>query len=310
MRQDQVAANKRRAALLMAVLLVVLEGLALALNGLVGGGVVGALVASGLVVLTATAVWSRSEAVALGMSSVRPADPVEHARLHNLVDGLCIGSGLPRPSVLVVDDEAMNAFAIGRHPRRASVVVTTGLLEKLNRIELEAVLAHELSHVKSHDTLVSTLAVTTVAMAAVVSEWVLPHSRMGDGRHSGQGGGGRGGGGSGGLPATLLLVVGLLLLPLVAVGGRAMQLAVGRRREVLADTNAMSITRYPPGLVSALEKLRDGHTVVGCASRATAHLWIEPPLPPIEARGRLAWVGRLFETHPPLEERIQLLREM
>lgn len=301
---DQVASNKRRSALLVAAFVVVVAGAAWAFNLLIGGGVAGLAVALVVAGGVAAGAYWKSDAVALAMSHARPADPVEHARLHNLVEGLCIAGGLPKPRVYVVDDDAPNAFATGRDPRHAAVAVTTGLLDKLNRIELEGVLAHELSHVKNYDILVSTLAVTMVGMVALLSDWALRFLWWGGPRHrDDQNTGGPG-------PQAVMAVVGFALLLLAPVAARLMQFAVSRRRETLADLTGVSLTRYPPGLVSALEKLRDDQTVVHSGSRATAHLWIESPVPRAESEGRLAWLGRLFDTHPPLEERIQALREL
>jgi heat shock protein HtpX len=301
---DQVASNKRRSALLVAAFVVVVAGAAWAFNLLIGGGVAGLAVALVVAGGVAAGAYWKSDAVALAMSHARPADPVEHARLHNLVEGLCIAGGLPKPRVYVVDDDAPNAFATGRDPRHAAVAVTTGLLDKLNRIELEGVLAHELSHVKNYDILVSTLAVTMVGMVALLSDWALRFLWWGGPRHrDDQNTGGPG-------PQAVMAVVGFALLLLAPVAARLMQFAVSRRRETLADLTGVSLTRYPPGLVSALEKLRDDQTVVHSGSRATAHLWIESPVPRAESEGRLAWLGRLFDTHPPLEERIQAMREL
>ena len=301
---DQVASNKRRSALLVAAFLVVVLGAAWAFNLLIGGGVAGLLVALVIAGGMAAAAYWKSDAVALAMSHARPADPVEHARLHNLVEGLCIAGGLPKPRVYVVEDDAPNAFATGRDPKHAAVAVTTGLLDKLNRIELEGVLAHELSHVKNYDILVSTLAVTMVGLVALLSDWALRFLWWGGPRHrDDQNSGGAG-------PAAVMAVLGFALLLLAPVAARLMQFAVSRRREALADLTGVSLTRYPPGLVSALEKLRDDRTVVHSGSRATAHLWIESPVPRAESEGKLAWLGRLFDTHPPLDERIQALREL
>lgn len=237
----------------MASFVVVVVAVAWAFNLLIGGGPTGLLVAVVVVAVGSFAAYWKSDAVALAMSRAEPADPAEHARLHNVVEGLCIAAGLPKPRLYVVDDDAPNAFATGRDPRHAAVVVTTGLLEKMNRVELEAVLAHELSHVKNYDILVSTLAVTMVGGPVVV----LPTSWA----------------------------------------GRLVQFALGGRRESLADMNGVSLTRYPPGLIAALEKVRDDTSMVHSGSRATAHLWIESP-------------ARQFDTHPPLDERIQALREL
>src|SRR5205807_2803404 len=175
---------------------------------LLGHGLVGLIIALVVAGVGSLVAYWKSASVALAMSHARPADPQQYARLHNLVEGLCIAAGLPKPRVYVIEDPAPNAFATGRDPRHAAVAVTTGLLDKMNRIELEGVLAHELSHVKNSDVLISTLAVTLV-----------------------------------GLPS-------LVLVPLFAP---VMQLAVSRRRESLADVNGVELTRYPPGLISALE---------------------------------------------------------
>jgi len=267
--------------------------------GIAGVGI--ALVVAG--VGSALAYW-KSDSVALAMSHARPADFTTYARLHNVVEGLCIAAGLPKPRVYVVDDPAPNAFATGRNPRHAAVAVTTGLLEKLNRVELEGVLAHELSHVKNYDILVSTLAVTLVGVVAVLTDFSLRFMWWGGPRHrddSRQGGGG---------PAAILAVVGLVLLVVAPVIARLMQFAVSRRREALADVSGVALTRYPPGLISALEKLKADTTVVHSSSRATAHLWIESPLARTPEEGRLSRLNRLFDTHPPLEERIQALKEL
>ena len=218
-----------------------------------------------LVAAVAFAGYWKADAVALSLTQARRADPHEHARLHNLVEGLCVAAGLRKPDVYVVDDDAPNAFAVGRGPRHASVAVTTGLLEGMSRIELEAILAHELSHVKSYDVLVSSLAV---------------------------------------------VFVGLPLLAVAPLADRVLPRAVGQRREALADFSGVQLTRYPPGLVAALEKLKEDPAVVRSGSRATAHLWIESPLARNLPDGRLPLPDRLFDTHPPLEDRIQALKEL
>jgi len=244
--------------LLVLAFVVVLVAATWALNLLIGYGVAGVIVALVLAGAAALASYWKADAVALVLSHARPADPVEYARLHNIVEGLCIAGGLPKPRVYVIDDAAPNAFATGRNPRHAAVAVTTGLLENMTRVELEGVIAHELSHVKNYDILVSTLAVT---------------------------------------------LVGIVVPPLV-------QLAVSRRRESLADVSGVALTRYPPGLTSALEKLQAHTAVVRSSSRATAHLWIESPIARRPGEGRSSWLNRLFDTHPPLDERIKALREL
>ena len=275
-----------------------------AVNALLGYGVAGLAIALVLAGGTAFLSYWKSDSIALAMSHARPADPGQYPRLHNLVEGLCIAAGLPKPRLYVVEDPAPNAFATGRDPRHAALAVTTGLLEKLNRIELEGVLAHELSHVKNYDILVSTLAVTMVGLIALLSDFALRFLWWGGPRHRDDG---RSGGGG---PAALVAVFGFVLLLVTPLIARLMQFAVSRRRELLADVSGAAMTRYPPGLIAALEKLKDDTTVVHSSSRATAHLWIEAPLARTPQEGRLAWLNRLFDTHPPLDERIQALKEL
>ncbi len=270
-----------------------------------GGGIPGLVIAVGIAVAMSWGAYWKSDAIALAMSHAKPADVTEHARLHNLVEGLCIAGGLPKPRVYVIDDPAPNAFATGRNPRHAAVAVTTGLLEKMNRVELEGVLAHELSHIKNYDILVSTIAVTMVGVVALLADFAFRFLWWGGVRHRGPRRG-RGGG-----PQGALALFGIALLILLPIVARLMRYAVSRRREALADVTGVSLTRYPPGLISALEKLRDDTTVVHSASRATAHLWIEAPIGRERADGgRLARINRMFDTHPPLDERIEALREL
>jgi heat shock protein HtpX len=301
---DQISANKRRSVVLVAGFVILVMAVVWAFNLLLGYGVAGLLVALVVAGAAAAAAYWKSDTVALAMSHAKPADPVEYARLHNLVEGLCIAAGLPKPRIYVIDDAAPNAFATGRDPKHAAVAVTTGLLEKMNRIELEGVLAHELSHVKNYDILVSTLAVTLVGIVVLVAEWGLRFLWWGGPRHRDD----RSSGGAG--PGAVLAVLSFALLLLAPIAAKLMQFAVSRRREALADVTGVSLTRYPPGLISALEKLRDDQTVVHSASSATAHLWIEAPVARKPEEGRMSWLGKMFDTHPPLDERIQALREL
>ena len=248
-----------------------------------------------------TSYW-KSDKIALAVSRAHPADEVTYKRLHNLVEGLCIASGLPKPRVYVIDDPAPNAFATGRNPKNAAIAVTTGLLEKMNRVELEGVVAHELSHIKNYDILVSTLAVTLVGTIAIITDVAIRMMWWNGGRVHRDGDRGNRG--------NPLALVGIVLLVLAPLIGKLMQAAVSRRRETLADVSAVRMTRYPPGLISALEKLQADSTVTHSASMATAHMWIEQPLSGVNDTGRLGAWHKLFQTHPPLAERIALLREM
>jgi heat shock protein HtpX len=281
---------------------------AVAFAYLIRGGPVGIVVALAIAGATSFLAYWKSDAVALRMSRAHPAPVEEYARYHNIVEGLCIASGLPKPRLYVIDDPAPNAFATGRNPRNAAVAVTTGLLDKMNRIELEGVLAHELSHIKNYDILVSTLAVTMVGVVALLADLGIRMLWWGMGRSSHRDFDDQHGGNSG--PLAILSVAGFVLLALSPLIAQVMQRAVSRRRETLADMSGVEMTRYPPGLISALEKLRDDSTVVHATSHATAHLWIEQPAAQTEPEGRLSRFNRLFDTHPPIEERIALLREL
>ena len=299
---DQVAQNKRRSVLLIIGFVVLVVAVGFALDLLLGLGV--PLLVAALVVAAASAGLSywKSDAIALAVSRAKPATEEAHPRLHNIVEGLCIAGGLPKPRLYVIEDASPNAFATGRNPKHAAIAVTTGLLERMNRVELEGVLAHELSHIKNYDILVSTLAVTLVGVVAIAADLGVRLLWFGMGRNRDDGD--RGG------PLAILSVLGFALLALSPLIARVMQATVSRRREVLADVSGIELTRYPPGLISALEKLREDYTVVGSVSHATAHLWIEQPMATTEDEGRLARLNRMFDTHPPLEERIALLREL
>jgi heat shock protein HtpX len=298
---ELIKANKRRSALLIFCFVVLLSLVGAAFGILFGAGPVGAIIALVFSGAMAFASYWKADAIALAVSRAHPADPQQYQRLHNLVEGLCIAAGLPKPRVYIVDDPAPNAFATGRNPKHAAIAVTTGLLEKMNRVELEGVIAHELSHVRNYDILVSTLAVTLVGSIALLTNIGMRMMWWNGGRVR------REGDRNGGNPLAILGLVLLIFAPIIA---KLMQAAVSRRRETLADVSACQMTRYPPGLISALEKLRDDVTVVHSATTATAHMWIEQPMSGVGDRGKFGSINRMFDTHPPLDERIALLREM
>ncbi|MCP5025157.1 MAG: M48 family metallopeptidase [Actinomycetia bacterium] len=298
---DQVTSNKRRSMLMVIVFAIFTIGvLALVAYSLAFGVTGVALAVIVGVAMTWGSYW-KSDVIALRMSRAVEATPDDYARYHNIVEGLCIAGGLPKPRLYVVHDDAPNAFATGRNPNNAAVAVTTGLLERMDRMELEGVLAHELSHVRNYDILVNTIAVTMVGILTLVADftfravWISGHRRRSD---------------SGSGPAAIMAIVGVVLLIVAPIIARMMQFAIGRKRESLADFSAVELTRYPPGLISALEKLSDDQTVVRSGSRATAHMWIEEPMAQVPEEGNLSRLNRLFSTHPPLEERIAALREL
>lgn len=272
-----------------------------AFDAYVGGGGTALVIAGVFATIMSFGSYFWSDRIALAMSHAQAADPIEYRRYHNLVEGLCIGAGLPKPGLYVIDDAAPNAFATGRNPEHAAIAVTSGLLDRMDRVELEGVLAHELSHIKNYDILVTTISVVLVGVVALMADWAFRFLWWGGPRHRNDSRAGRG-------PAAAVGVLGFVLILFAPIVARLMHFAVTRRRETLADFSGVGITRYPPGLISALEKLRDDTSVVHSGSRATAHLWIESPLQRKEGRG--AWLNRLFDTHPPLEHRIEALKEL
>jgi heat shock protein HtpX len=301
--ETEISRNRRRTLLILAGLfgLTVLVGLAV--DYLVHGGLVVAVLALVVAAVMAWVAYFKSDAVALAVSRARPADGPEFRRYHNLVEGLCIAAGVPKPRLFVVDDPAPNAFATGRDPEHAAIAVTTGLLATMNRVELEGVLAHELSHIKNYDILIQTVAVVAVGAIALMSDLGLRilfwSSIFGDDDD-------RQNNNPAGIVVAVLALALLVLAPLGAVG---MQFALSRRREYLADAQAVAFTRYPPGLASALRKLQADGAVVRSATKATAQMWIETPLD-VRPDERGARLNRMFDTHPPLEERIALLEAM
>lgn len=299
---DQIAQNKRRSIGIIVVFVLLVALVLQVINLLLGGGIYFGIFALLLAGGSAALSYWKSDAIALRVSKAKPASPEEYQRLHNIVEGLCIAGGLPKPRVYVVEDSAPNAFATGRDPKHAAIAVTTGLLERMNRVELEGVIAHELSHIKNYDILVSTLVVTMVGIIAIITDVgvnMMFWSSRGNRRSNDNAG-----------VASLLVVIGFVFLIFSPLIARLLQASVSRQRESLADISGVELTRFPPGLISALEKLRDDNTEVRSISHATAHLWIEQPQAIEASLGRRGKVNRMFDTHPPIEERIALLREL
>ncbi len=306
---EQIARNKRRTFVMLAAFVLLIAAVAVAIGVIFRAGVAIVPIAIVIAIAMAWTSYFASDKIALAASRAKPADGPEYARYHNLVEGLCIAAGLPKPRLYVVDDPAPNAFATGRNPEHAALAVTTGLLEIMNRVELEGVLAHELSHVRNYDILVSTIAVTAVGAVALMADLGMRFMWFGgrsDRRDNND---------SGGL-GIILVILSFALLILAPFAAQLMQFAMSRRRELLADVSGVQLTRYPPGLISALKKLQGDKAVVHHATRATAQLWIESPLErdeKIEADGtksKGSWLNRKFDTHPPLADRIAALEAM
>ena len=295
----EIRRNKLRTAVILLAFILLIAVAGTAVDLLLGFGVAGVIVALVIAAILGFVSYYNSDKVALAAARARPADGPEYQRYHNLVEGLCIAAGLPKPRLYVVDDPAPNAFATGRNPKHAALAVTTGLLEEMNRVELEGVIAHELSHVKNYDILASTVAVIAVGAVALLANIGLRFWIFGGNREEGNDGG----------LGIILAIASIFLLILAPIAAQMMQFAMSRKRELLADATGVQLTRYPPGLASALKKLQSDQAVIRHANHATAQLWIESPLDRQEnAKG--SWLNRAFDTHPPLDERIKILDAM
>lgn len=240
--------------------------------------------------------YYRSTEIVLAVSGAHPVSEQQDPDLYHVLENLSITAGTPMPKLYMIDDTATNAFATGRDPQHAAVVVTKGLREKLTRTELEGVLAHELSHIRNYDIRLMTVVVVLVGAVALLSDWFLRWSFWGGRRRRSD---------SGGQGELILLLIALVLAILAPISAVLIQLAISRRREYLADADGALLTRYPEGLASALAKIAADMEPLEAANKATAHLYIENPL-----KGHRGVVNSLFSTHPPVAERIKRLRSM
>jgi heat shock protein HtpX len=299
----EINRNRRKSVGLLAFFVILIVAVGLAIDVLIGGGFYVAVIAFVIAVAMAFFAYFKSDTVALAATRAKPADPIEYRRYHNLVEGLCIAAGLPKPRLYVVDDPAPNAFATGRNPEHSAIAVTTGLLQMMNRVELEGVLAHELSHIKNYDILVSTVAVVAVGAIALLTDIGLRFMVWGGMRR------GRRDNVNAGPIGMVIALAAMALLVLAPFAAMLMQFSLSRKRELLADARGVSLTRYPPGLAAALRKLQADTSVVHEATRATAQLWIESPLDR-DPGHKGAKLNSWFDTHPPLAERIEILESM
>jgi heat shock protein HtpX len=302
---EQIAANKRKTVLLFiaAITFTALIGYAIGFL-FFQGGVVGVVLATILAVALSLGSYFAGDRIVLASTGARGVTAEQEPRLHNIVEGIAIAAGVPKPRVYVVPEQAPNAFATGRNPEHSSIAVTQGLLDTMNRVELEGVIGHEMSHVLDRDILVGTVVATVVGAAVLMSEFFMRSWFWSGGRMGGR----RDGGDGGGIIMLVLFAVGIVLLILAPLAGQLIKLSVSRNREYLADAQGVLLTRYPPGLISALEKIRDAPHAMRSANNATAHLWLEQPsrVPGQET----STMEKLFSTHPPIEERIQRLKEL
>ena len=289
---DQIAKNKRNSVILTIFVVGLVVGLVFTIGYIFFPSlaifflIFAVVLMAGHVYLS----YNYGDSIVLKATNAKPADPVKHIHLINTVEGLSIAAGIPPPKVYVVEDPEINAFACGKNPNHASIAVTTGALKNLNRVELEGVVGHEISHIKNYDIRFMTLIAVLVGLAAILSYMLLRAYWYG-GRGNKRGG-----------KEGLLIIVGFILAILAPIVSRLVQAMVSRRREFLADASSVQLTRYPEGLASALEKIKKKNSGKMNVSESISHLFIsDPNRSPLDA---------LFATHPPLEKRIEVLRAM
>lgn len=296
---EQIESNKRRSVLFVVLLLALLGALGGALGGLYYDVVPGVLIALAIGAGASLFAWFSGSNVLLAFSGAKPIEKADHPQLYNVVDELSIAAGLAKPpAIYLIHDPSPNAFATGRDPEHAAVAITTGLLEKLDRNELQGVMAHELSHVRNYDIRFATIVGVLVGSIALISDLAVRNPRFSrSGSRSER---------QGGQVQLVLFVVALLLAILAPISALAIQMAISRQREFLADASGAELTRHPEALARALAKLADDSASLRTANRATNALFIVHP----KQAHRRGQRGSLFATHPPLEERIRRLNEM
>jgi len=295
---DQIASNTRKTYLLISSFLILIIGIGWVLSYLFNAPYL--LVAAVLfsVLMSFFSYWY-SDKIVLKISRARPLKKEEYPEIYRLVENLTITAGMPMPKIYIINEDQPNAFATGRDEKHAAVALTKGLIERLEKSEIEGVIAHELSHIKNRDVLLSTVVVVLVGIIVLISDWVIRLTFWGglrrnrDTERSSLG--------------ALLLLLGFLFIIISPILARLIQFAVSRKREFLADASAVLLTRYPEGLIRALQKISTYPYSARIANNATAHLFIANPF---RGEKNKSWLVKLFSTHPPIEERIKALEKM
>jgi heat shock protein HtpX len=300
---DQISANRRNSVLLALVVIVLFGALGFAIGYAISGSASGAVAAMGLALivggLASAGSYFGGDSLVLSVSGAREVSATDAPQLHNVIQEMAIAANVPMPKVYVIDDTAPNAFATGRDPQHASVAITTGLLEKLDREELQGVMGHELSHVRNFDIRFALLVGVLVGSIALLADFFLRFTFWGGGRRSNNDRGG-----SNGLQA-IFFVIAIVLSILAPIAARLVQLAVNRQREYLADASSVELTRNPYGIERALAKISEDQEVLEVANRATQHMYFTNPIKKFEERA-----SGLFSTHPPTLDRINRLRQL
>ena len=295
---DEARNNQLKSVVLLAFFIVLIGFLGAAIGLFYGSTYFGLAVAVIFALVYSAIVFNSGDRMILGMSGARPVTKQEEPHLYHTIEGLAVAAGIPVPKAYIIDDSALNAFATGKDPKHASVTVTSGLLKTMNRQELEGIIGHEMSHIKNYDVRFMMLTAVLVGIVVLLSDFLLRTFLWGGGRKRSEK--------EGGQMVMVMIVVGFALAILTPLIGQLIQLAISRKREYAADASGTILTRYPPGLASALKKIaKDPDPLVDKANRATAHLFISTPF-----KNSKGFVTRLFATHPPIEERIKRLEQM
>ncbi len=300
---DQISANRRNSVLLALVVVVLFGALGFAIGYGITGSASGALAAMGIALIIGGVASAGSyfggDSLVLAVSGAKEVSATDAPQLHNVIQEMAIAANVPMPKVYVIDDTAPNAFATGRDPQHASVAITSGLLQKLDREELQGVMGHELSHVRNFDIRFALLVGVLVGSIALLADFFLRFTFWGGGRRSNND---REGGN--GLQAVFF-VIAIVLSILAPIAARLVQLAVNRQREYLADASSVELTRNPYGIERALAKISEDQEVLEVANRATQHMYFTNPIKKFEERA-----SGLFSTHPPTLDRINRLRQL
>ncbi len=287
---DRSDMNRRNSWILMIAFVIIIIALGSLIGTLTGWGFGVTVIAFVFAMIMTFVGYYWSADISLKLSGAKPADERTFKHLHHVVEGLAIAAGISKPKVYIIDDPALNAFATGRDPEHSAIAVTRGLLEKLEDSELEGVIAHEMSHVKNRDIQFMTLVVVLVGVITLISDFFIRGFLWGRGNNNNR-------------HSLYLLVIGIVLAILAPIIATLIKLAISRKREFLADSDGVLLTRYPDGLINALKKLKADERPVATATGATAHLYIDNPL-------KAGMWGNMFSTHPPIEARIKALQDL
>ncbi len=288
---EEISANKRNSYLLFSLIIAFIIFLGYVFGVIYGNGYAGIAIAGGIAVIYTLISFYAGDKMLLSMANAKPATKKEYPHFVNTVEGLAIAAGIPSPKPYVIKQPAINAFATGRNPEKAAITVTEGALKKLNREELESVVAHEMGHIKNYDIRFMMLVVIMIGIITILSHFFLRSFWF------------SGGGNNRGSIGALLIIVGIILAIFAPLVGYLIRMAISRRREYLADATGALLTRYPRGLANALRKIKRENMPMRNIDKSMASLFISNPL-------KSGWLNNIFSTHPPIDERIKRLEGM